>query len=99
MILLHYHSYSIPPSAIIEVSSSVVSFGSLVCEHQISSRGFTVKNTGTKEGGFTIHTSSLPFYFTVSPKEGKLQPNQSVDIMVSKYLYVDPNATTISQDT
>ena len=77
---------SLPPSPLIGVDSSVVDFGCLVNEHQITSRWFTVRNTGTKEGSFIVHTSSLPSAFTVATTEGRLRPGQALDIVVSLLL-------------
>ena len=77
---------SLPPSPVIGVDSSVVDFGCVVNEHQITSRRFTVCNTGTKEGSFIVHTSSLPPAFTVATTEGRLNPGQALDIVVSLLL-------------
>ncbi len=72
----------LPPSPCIAVDSTIVDFGHLVSEHQITSRRFTVCNKGARDGGFSLTTHSLPPHFTLSATGGRLSPGQSLEIQV-----------------
>lgn len=66
----------------LEVCPSVVDFGNLVCEHQITCQPLTLTNIGSKQGDFVLWVDQLPSYFKLSPTRVKLSPGESVDVKV-----------------
>ncbi len=81
-----FFSYRLPPSSYIRVDSKLVDFGCLVAEHQVVSQRFTVSNDGSREGGFTLDTASLPPHFTLSTSQGKVGPKKTLEIQVRSSL-------------
>ena len=67
----------------LEVCPSVVDFGNLACEHQITSQQLTLTNAGSKQGDFMLLVDQLPSYFKVSPTTVTLSPGETVHIKVN----------------
>lgn len=67
----------------LEVCPSVIDFGNLVCEHQITSQQLTLTNTGSRQGNFVFLVDQLPSVFKVSPTKVTLSPGEAVHIKVT----------------
>ena len=51
-VLYYYTIYRVPPCACLESDTFKVDFGTQVCEHQLISQQFYIKNSGDLEGCF-----------------------------------------------
>ena len=72
----------VPPSPNLEVTPRLVEFGAVVCEHQLVARSFTLRNTGSRLGGFRLDVSSMPQQFRVHPTNGRVAPAQEIEVKV-----------------
>ncbi len=70
----------------LEVCPSVIDFGNLVCEHQITSQQLTLTNTGSKQGKFIFLVDQLPSLFKVSPTKVTLSPGEAVHVKVTSII-------------
>ena len=71
----------------LEVCPSVIDFGDLVCEHQITCQSLTLTNTGSKKGNFMFLVDQLPSCFKVLPTQWTLLPGEAVDVKVTSILF------------
>lgn len=68
-------------------SPTVVDFGHLVCERQLTSRLLKITNSGFKLAKVICLVDRLPSSITVSPEQAELEPGGMVYIKVSKMFF------------
>ena len=78
-----FYDCSILPMPCLEVCPSVIDFGNLVCEHQITSQQLVLTNSGSKHGNFMFLVDQLPSCFKVSPIKVTLSPGEAVHVKVT----------------
>ena len=71
-----------PPFSKLSYSPTKLNFGSQISNHQSFTLTFTISNSGTAEGHFSLSSTQLPSMFTVSPLEGTIKPGENENINV-----------------